>query len=57
MKIDINEKTLRKVISIITKLDHMDFPEITDGNKQSDLFEIKSTLNDFAFDLVEEFDD
>lgn len=56
MRIDIKEKVIQEVIDAIVKLDNMDFSEITDGNKQSDLFGIKSTLSDFAFDLAEELD-
>lgn len=56
MKIDISEKRIIKAIEAIRKLDGMMFEEITDGNKQSDLFEITSNLNDFSADLEEEID-
>ena len=54
MRIDISEKRIIKAIKSIRKLDNMDFPEIDDGDKQSELFEIISTLNDFSIDLEEE---
>ena len=56
MRIDISEKKIIKAIEAIKKLDNMDFPEITDGNTQSDLFGITSILNDFEADLSEEID-
>ena len=56
MKIDISEKKIIKAIETIRKLDGMMFEEITDGNKQSDLFEITSNLNDFSAELEEEID-
>lgn len=56
MEIDISAKKIEKAIEAIRKLDSMDFPEIQDGNTQSDLFGIVSTLNDFAAELEQEID-
>ncbi len=56
MKIDISEKKIIKAIETIRKLDGLDFPEVTDGNKLSDLFEVTSNLNDFSAELEEEID-
>jgi len=57
MKVDLSMKKWQEVVDAILDFDQMDFPEITDGNKQSELFGIKSILTDFAFDLIEELDE
>ena len=47
MRIDISERQIQEAISAIRRLDSIDFWEISDGNKQSDLNFIIGVLNDF----------
>lgn len=56
MRIDVPEKRLRKSIEAIRELENMDFPEITDGNKQSDLLGIVNTLMDLSYAIEDEID-
>ena len=56
MKIDLPERTWQNVIKYIDRLDDMTFEEITNTDKQAEIFQIQIELNDFRFDLVEELD-
>jgi hypothetical protein len=57
MRVDIRKKELLKVLEVIHKLENMDFSEIIDGNKQSDIYEIISVLGDFKEILKDEIDE
>ena len=56
MIVDLSEGKWQKAVNTIRKLDNLDFPEVQDGNKLSDLFEITSNLNDLAFEIEEQID-
>lgn len=56
MRVNIPYDYMEEVMEQIRKLDNMSFEEITDGNKQSDLFGIISILTSFKLFLEERID-
>ena len=56
MKIDINRHILKEAMKAMNNLNMMDWPEVTDGNKQSDIYGITGALNDFYDEVIEDLD-
>jgi len=56
VRVNIPYDYMEEVMEQIRKLDNMSFEEITDGNKQSDLFGIISILTSFKLFLEERID-
>lgn len=57
MAIELTNKQAVKLVAAIGLLENMRFPEITDGNKQAELFDIRSELGDIRLNVEDQLDE
>ena len=57
MKIDLPKSSWKAALNAIDKFAMMNFPEITDGNKQSEIYGAMSDLQDFWDEVYEQIED